>query len=291
MPSDYQDWQTPQAHADAIAVTGVPLLANPVQAYMVQGQNLPAGSNNNVLLDTAAQPVTDLSAALSYEVRGVIQSNAASLVPFCRLRFEWWADQAMQFLLYRDEWIIPCGDTNQGPTTYGSGPVRGGFLRVLVDNWDTVNAMTVNDFELYLSSRPCQFKQPDLRSANVNAHNPAYSVPGDGDNFDGLVGAIRNGALAAGQTVSWLFGLYNGAIDIQASVTGTTPNVSMTPQYWSKHSNQLLPLGNVVTLTGAALSQSARVVTPRWPLILTFAELSGANPANVFVTAVAEVVQ
>jgi hypothetical protein len=289
--TDYPDWQTPQAHADAIAITGVPLLANPTAEYALTNVNVPAGTTGQALLNIGGTTATDLSASLSYEVRMRATANAASLVPFLNVRFEWWADQALTLLLYRDEWKVTCGDTAAGPTLYGSGPVRGGFLRILIDNWDGANDILIDDFEIYMSSRPCPFKQPDLRTANDNAHNPTYQVPSEGTSFDGLIGQVHNRLLNTGATQSFIFGLYNGAIDLQLSVTGTAPNVSFTPQYYSKDAGSLLQIAPAVTLTGANLTGFTRVVMPRWPLILTVTELSGANPARLFMTAVAEVQQ
>jgi hypothetical protein len=286
--SDYPDYQTPQAHATAIANTGVPLLANPVEEYGATAITVPPGTIGQIIQNLAATDGTDLSGYLSYEIRLLAESNAASAAPFLQVDFEWYGDAALTQLLYRDEWYITCGDTAAGPTVYGTGPVRGGYLQITVGNIDTVNAITITDMYVYLNSRPAPFMQPDWRTAKANAPVPGYSVPGYGDNFDGLLGQVNNGLITAGGTVSWIFGLFNGVCDLSLEATGTAPNVMVQPNWYSPHTAGLVPLGPPVTLTGATLAALMTLALPRYPLIVTVTELGGIHSASIFISAIAQ---
>lgn len=138
---DYPDWQTPQAHADAIALTGVGLLGShvPLGSPLV-GVTIPAGMSVTAFSDV----VTGASYYISMSTLNV--NGATSTAPFTKVTMSF-KDQAggtqlplLQFFTLQTN-ISPADSNAQ---MVGKGPCDGGFLTIILKNTDPVNPVTVN---------------------------------------------------------------------------------------------------------------------------------------------------
>lgn len=178
--ADYPDWQTPQAHATQISVTGVPLLRATNTLSKGSGNTLAGGASEQLLVSTSVnQP--------GYEV-GISVSMPAGTgtLPFLALTLYFW-DSATGLFADRRDVVVPCGN---GPgnaiACYLRGPMHGDMFRVDATNLDPAVTATIQWFAnqtshvyerdearqfAYAASAPNGFTNPTgVQSTNDVAH-------------------------------------------------------------------------------------------------------------------------
>lgn len=282
MSVDYADYQTPQANATAISITGVPLLANPASLYSVSSQVVTAGASAT-LNNAASSASTYVGGYLSYELRIALTVNALSLNPFMAFTLAW-TDTPGGNVLYREEWIIP-GNSAGSLECVGTGPVRANYLTVSVTNEDASNSMTITQFVLYGNSRPAVNINPDLRNTINAAAPPTFVTSAAGRNWDGVIGWFSS-TLAASGTRTLMAGLYNGPVIVAITVAGTGPSLSVAPQAWIPGQG-LGQIGQSVVVGTSALSQQLQVNCPRSPLVLALTNNNGTNAVTYTISVIA----
>lgn len=148
MTADFPDWQAPQAHANAIGVTGVPLTAfKTIIASNVGGLNIPA--NSTVALPT---PTTSYGIGqVSYEFLFTLFSAAAA-APVIGIELVW-SDSVTGLLTWDEQYFVFAGRNLAGAHSIsGRGPSKGDRLQVNISNNSATAATAV--FVLQQTSRP-----------------------------------------------------------------------------------------------------------------------------------------
>jgi hypothetical protein len=229
---DYPDYATPQAHASAIAVTGVPLLAAPARLYTFSGSNvLAAGSAGTVITNAAGANVQDMSGYLSYEVRVKAKCTGGTAIPLLTLHLDWFEELTAAHSMYSESWTIAFDSSGAG-VAKGTGPVRAGFLQASVDNLDTVNTFTLQEFRLQGTSRPAPDPQSDWRMTSTTGTTPGFVKPVYTDSFGGIAGYF-SGSIPGGATLNLLPALSSRLVTFNwfnVSVLG--PAITATPMVW-----------------------------------------------------------
>lgn len=204
--TEYPDFQTPQAHATAIAATGVPLLISPTVLTSQIAQTLAAGGGGQRFPAAGFYTVTQVG----YQLFVQVQSQATSTSPFLKIRLQW-ADAGSGLPLGDEEWIIPA--PSSGP--YGvvlEGQAKGNQAFVTIQNADTKTQTFSLVFQLNSQIYPHDRMRPmfNLQSATV----PGFTLPADIDMPMGLYG-MGSFSAAAGATTSLLIATYNGLMQVK----------------------------------------------------------------------------
>lgn len=188
---DYPDWQTPQAHATQIAVTGVPLLRFTNNLGFAASAAL-VGAANVTLLPSMAinQP--------GYEVAVTVSMPAGTgTLPFIRLSLQW-LDSVSNIQVARRDVVLACGNAPANALTYYiRGPMHGNRFVVKAVNIDpavtATIAWTANETShvyehdeaiqnAYAGTAPNGFTNPaGVATANLVAYTAA-SIAASGSN-------------------------------------------------------------------------------------------------------------
>lgn len=212
---DYPDWTAPQAHADAIAATGAPLLTLPgslVSSAMVLGPGL----TGSTALFTIDQPC--------YEIRlDPFQSGAGAAGPL--LIQLTWVDVSSLTNSDAESWYIWPGTGSGGHLIFGKGPVKGAQLFLLMQNFSAGATYTVN-YKIFARSH--LYTRDDLRSGVRASTVSGANLPVI-DPTSGLL-AFRNVNLGAGLGDTTELPLYNGMIMLSANTASNTGDLTITVQ-------------------------------------------------------------
>lgn len=132
--TDYADFQTPQAHATAIAATGAPLLSLSTVLINTSGT---IASALGVVNQPAAGPVTVNQ--ISYEMwLQLVESTNSTKSTAVWVTLNWF-DAASGVQVAEDGWWILPGSVNNAHSIMLRGPSKGDQLQVTMTNYGTVN--------------------------------------------------------------------------------------------------------------------------------------------------------
>jgi hypothetical protein len=293
MTADYPDWLPPaQQMLEAYfgvtnqlaaliatgnpngAPGGVPLLAQPEQIYFSNTViPLAAGVQGQVIDDVNGQALHAMSAFLSYEIRVVPEGFNVAGTPFLTFFLSWYGDNTTNYKLYEECWTVPSAQFGN-QAIVGTGPVRGAYLQVTVCNEDSVNAQGVSQFIIYGNSRPCPVAQSDWLTLIPTSPVSTYAVPAGGTGSDGCLGTFTHLQPVSSNT-AFIFGLYNGLVEMTVEMAGTSTNFSITPLAFL-HGIGLTEVDNAFAFTGP-FTVSTTLLAPRSPLILKLANADAAH--------------
>ena len=218
--TDYPDWRTPQAHADAISFTGAPLLnLKGLLADNAVGVSVPASS----LLSLPASGNFSIG-QVSYEAYFSVGTSGATATPVQVTLF--WFDSASGLVVATQVYTFFAG-TLAGPhVVEGNGPSNSDQLLIAVNNNSGANAITVI-YTVLQSSRP--------RSRHMWRTQGVPSVPGftmassqPGQN----VICAESQSIAANSGKNLLLPLYTGTVRMFGTTTdGTGGNLQIVIFY------------------------------------------------------------
>jgi hypothetical protein len=201
---DFADDQPHIAHANAIAVTGVPLLSLATSLLNITTQQS-VGPASGLILTVPALSLNQIG----YEVSVGVQANAASAFPLTRFVLTW-SDSVSGNTVAQDTWVLAGG--SGVPQTYvGTGPTKGDTVTIEVFNDDPTNAMLVT-MSMVENSRV--YVRDDWRNLSTQ------TVPGaTKTNYSLGAGILGNPITAtnAGLTAARYLGLYAGLVSITFS--------------------------------------------------------------------------
>jgi len=215
--TDYLDWQTPQAHADRIFATTVPLASKSNNVVNDQLHNIPFGATVTIANQV---PVNQIGYEIS--VKALI-SAAASSLPILTVEMKW-TDSVTGTIVADEVWNIVAGSTQGGSLHYGTGPSKANLLTINVTNNDTSQAMTVTTV---LNQNSRVYVRDDWRTQAFNSV-PNASIPQHNQQGN-ILGAslITVGALG---TFTRLLALYSGLVTVTyASATSAAGKFQITP--------------------------------------------------------------
>lgn len=201
--TDYPDYQTPQAHANAIATTGVPLLSLATSLFsMGAAQSVASGADFTV----PGGPFT--LNQIGYEFFVQVSGDAASLLAVGRLILTW-SDSVSGNVVAQDAYSIMGGSAafQQFSCT---GPTKGDTLAVKFHNYDVSKAQ---QFQMSMVENSRVFVRDDLRQlTNVAVPLIANATY---DQQAGIL-AATNPTIAAGATATRLIAFYSGLVNLFA---------------------------------------------------------------------------
>jgi hypothetical protein len=161
--ADYADFSAPQANANTIAATGVPLLTLPGAALSVT-QPINAGASYTSGFLPMDQP--------SYEIAiSVFETGAGGAAPL-RVQMQWYDDTTSN-LISQETYFIWGGISAGDHSIFGRGPVKGSFLVVFVFN-DSVAMQYTAVIRAYQRSH--MYTRDEWRSFNYATSSAASPV-------------------------------------------------------------------------------------------------------------------
>lgn len=256
--TDYADWQEPQAHATAIAATGVPLLG--LASQLVTTATKVIGPSTTQFFTTAN--VTQVGYHGTFEV----QFPSAATVPFCRARLSW-LDNLTGYSLGTDDYILPGAQAASLFTTTAAGLARGNRVQLAIDNLDPAQSATVTCTlnEDSIPRNGDSWYYPNLLNAAVTV--PGFTLPGLPDD-ESVLGVLDNVTIAASSSNTYLLGMHAGLVNIGYELSaGTAANLSirMRPAPDSVYS------GHNIIYSATSSPSNFQVAFPRAPVRLIVA--------------------
>lgn len=207
--ADFPDWQAPQAHADRISVTGVPLITSSRQVLNVAPQALAGGAG----FSSALLPVS----AIGYEIFISSKCGGTATVPFIEVQLQW-LDTASGNISGTDSWICVSGSSSNGGVTVGKGPTKGDQVEVLITNLDAAVATTIS---VTLVQNNRVYPTDTWYNPNNQFRNtvvPTFTVSNNPDD-ESVIGLFSAVSIPANGSVSKLCAMWNGLIYVGLEVT------------------------------------------------------------------------
>lgn len=216
VPFDFPDWQVPQAHATAVAATGVPLLRLSTNKKFNIGTTIAGGANSTLLTAGAmVQPGYEIS------MRASLPAGVGTL-PFVAVELLW-TDSVTSLPTARRDIVITAGNGSANRvTSFFNGPCRGNTLQVVASNLDPAQTVTL-DWTINQTSHVYEHDQAGQLAYPAVAPNGYTNATGvNGTNL--ILWA--HPVLAAGGNQAYLCALYGGDVFLQVDCTGLqTPTV------------------------------------------------------------------
>jgi hypothetical protein len=205
--TDYPDYQTPQAHADTISNTGVPLLTRPDNLLNFTGT---VGSG------AAVVPLSlGIVSKIGYEIflRFYAPGTNQSIIT---VQMQW-SDSVSGQVVTTEEWDFYAGSglITNAHIIRGAGPTKGDRLTVQVNQ----NASTVTaSFTIIIAQNSRIYARDDWRTQSIG---PVTGITGTNgfDAQNNIVASMDSLAVAAGGNVIALLPLFCGRVVISCTTT------------------------------------------------------------------------
>jgi hypothetical protein len=212
---DYPDWSAPQAHATAIADTGVPLLAVPLLLANVT-QTVNAGAD----LTSAAYAMPQIA----YEIALFAVANGAGAAGPLLVNMIW-RDSTNTYLLGNEEWWIWPGTAGNIHQIIGTGPCKGANLFIELKNTGAAMSYSV---QYVLYSRSNVYTRDDWRSVAYAASQSGNAVAVADPSS--LHMAFASSSVAAAGNKIWEIPLITGICFMHCSTSSAATDMSVTIQ-------------------------------------------------------------
>lgn len=200
--TDYPDWTVPQASANAISVTGVPLLSMATLAY--QGTLNPAAL---ATLSSGSQSMTQVG----YEILVQSSYGVAPTVPFIEVQLEWFM-VGVTNRVATDTFIVPASTTPGAFTVRGTGPSKGDLVNVHVTNLDPAQTATVSIALLQVSRTYVTDSWRWDNAANAGLTVTGWTLPSLPPD-ESVLGMAASSVIGAGGNGTWLCGMHQGLVN------------------------------------------------------------------------------
>lgn len=213
--ADYPDWSAPQAHANSIASTGVPLLTVPTQLANVT-QTLTAGQD----VTSPAYSMTQVA----YEVALFAVSNGAGGAGPLLVNMIW-RDSTGTYLLGNEEWWIWPGTAGNIHQIIGTGPCKGAQLFIELKNTSAAMSYSV---QYVLYARSNVYTRDDWRTVAYAASASGNAVAAADPSS--LHMAYGSSSVAAAGNKIWEIPLITGPCMMHCSTSSVATDMSVTIQ-------------------------------------------------------------
>lgn len=200
--TDFPDWNAPQGHASAIAVTGAPPLVFKRVIDSQSGTNIPAGGT----LTRPAAGQFSLNQP-GYEISLSVSTSGAT-APVVSAELQWY-DSATGQLLDDEIYYFYSGNVS-GHQIHGRGPSKGDAVTVIVKNYSGASAVTFS-YALLQTSRT--FTREFWKTIGKGGVQPVYpGFTATLSNISANVLANDSHLLTASQSLSFVLPLYTGTV-------------------------------------------------------------------------------
>lgn len=262
MTTDYPDWQTPQANADKIASTGVPLLTKATSTVTANNTNVPFGGTVQV-----ANKVSITQPGYEISVTAKISASAPTL-PILTVELIW-HDSVSGTTVGHEKWNVPMGSTFNGSVHTGTGPTKGDQLTVNLTNNDSAQAATVTTI---INQNSRVYLRDDWRTEAFNS--PPNGVPPLHDQYGNQLGSLVTGSLSGGGSVTRLLALYAGRVTV---TFGSTVSKQGTLQITQLDPAQLNGELALLEITQDNYTNVVSLSLPRAACTFTLTDTSGSS--------------
>jgi hypothetical protein len=228
---DYPDFETPQAHADSIFGTGVPLYSKAVNVVNDQARVIGAGATVTIANAVAV-------AQIGYEISVVALANAGSAAPFCQVELIW-TDSVTGTTVGDEQWTLWAASSGGGSSSRGTGPTKGDRLTIKVTNGDGANTMTVTTI---LNANSRVYLTDDWRQTSLNSI-PTFTNPLRDQQGNILAGFNAN--INAGASQIRTIPLYAGKVTVAARCLGASGGTIQVQQLDPQVNVPYLLYGNI----------------------------------------------
>lgn len=274
--SDYPDWQTPQAHATAIANTGVPLLRMTNNSGTASLTSLAGGATVTLVAPVVVnQPGWEASFIVWFP-------SASGTLPFLQLAFIW-IDSASGLTVFQRNVVITAGNGASNPVrTRMWGPVQGDTLQVVAFNLDPAVTAT---FDWTVNQTSHVFEHDWVSQGAYAAVAPNGFVNPLGTPTTNLL-VKHSPTIAASGTDKVLCATWLGDVDLNIDNTASAGSVTvqvMDPAGFASGTVGATLFKTVVPL-GGTFSQS--LTLPATPVILELqntATIGSITPSEILI--------
>lgn len=211
--TDYTDWNDPQAHAQQIAQTGVPLLGFP--------QLLVKDLTRSIAGGAAFNEGTFLFTQVGYTLTVSANTLSTPTVPFIQVTLTW-QDSTGSFVIDTDNFYCPFATGSTAFQTMISGPVKGNKVTIGITNLDPAVNINVN---LIVNQDSIPRQRTAARWNNLVNHGltvtgfPLPGLPSD----ELVLGVLSNATVAAASNNTWLHAPAPGRT---LTLSGTTGGIA-----------------------------------------------------------------
>ena len=212
--TDYPDYQTPQAHADTISNTGVPLLSRPANVVNQSG-TVVSGATATVALN---QPISKIG----YEIMCSVFAPATnqSLITVQMV----WSDSVSGQTVVTEEWDFYAGS---GPLANahiirGTGPTKGDTLTVKLSQ--SISTVTAT-YQVVMAQNSRVYSRDDWRSTTYPPVTGFTSIF-NSDLINGVLGTADSLAVAAAGSVTYLLPLFSGKVAVNCITASNAADCS-----------------------------------------------------------------
>ena len=262
MTTDYADYATPQAHADHIFATGVPLYSKSVTVVNDVAHAVPLGGGTVTVANLA--PISQIGYEIA--VTSLIAAGA-STIPVLTVNMIW-RDSVTNTVVGHETWNVVMGSAGNGSLHIGTGPTKGNLLTVTVANNDSAANATVTTV---VNQNSRVYNRDDWRTEEFNTI-PNVAIPFHDQQGNTLM-QFLSGALGANGQVTRLAALYAGRVTISGfstiSAKGTLRINSLDPAVGASAEYISLALPALATAVPVTLS------LPRAACTVTLQDASG----------------
>lgn len=264
--SDYPDWSVPQAGANAIASTGVPLLSAPGSIY----------SNTLVIAAGTTQFTADLPITQpGYEVTLQAYSSGSGSAGPLEISMIW-LDSTNVFTISQETWDIwPAAAIGQH-FLYGKGPTKGSNLQIEFINTSSAMQYTVV-IEVYQRSH--LYTRDDWRSRQYGSTASGGTLA-TSDLTTGLL-AYRNVDIAAAGNDTSELPLYSGPAYLWFQTQSGTTDMTVTIQSSANPGGPALATKFMLFKSGSNGLFGAQIELPRYQARIV---MNNGNAALQFCT-------
>lgn len=259
--TDYPDWQTPQAHANAIATTGAPLLALEQLLCSETGVTLVPGVQQTY----GPFPFTQIS----YECQVVLKCAAGETNPWLEIELLWGSTVGAGNV---DEEKYYVGATNTASNFYrGLGRGKGNEVTFKV-TWHGVDNTATFQFIAMQTSR--QYIRDDWRSTGIFSGIIGYTAATY--DLDGDCLCSFDESLPGSEGVAIPLPLYTGYVMLYATTSGASI-LSMQNTAQTTVKGLAIATTEQINEAAAATIPATLIVLGRGQQILNLINLSAAT--------------
>jgi hypothetical protein len=275
--SDYPDWGTSQANADAISTTGVGLLKMTNDLEAINTGTIPGGTLETLATDI---PVTQTA----WEFGGIFYlPSGAGTVPFARFTLNWY-ESTGTILVAQDTLTVVSGNGSGNAIAFcGRGPTKGEILDITMRNLDPAQTLT---YEYSVSQVSHTYDKPQWQQTSLPTTAPIGYTTAGGD-LASSVNAYHKATIVPGTPNQSLLPVYFGKwrcfLDNSAGANGCTVQIQ-TLEGFGVPSGQNLYYGTVAA--GAVLP--FEFSSPSEPLLLVLTNNGGAGNIDPLFTSIIE---
>lgn len=268
---DFPDFATPQAHATAIAATGVPLLSAPGTLITALLQNVAANGGTLTQFATFTQ--------VGYALNIITSFPAAATNPFVEVALIW--TDAVSGTVYDEaHYFVPGASGASGFTVLANGIVKSSRLEVIVTNLDAAQAATVS----LLVAQDSVSRDHD-RWYFRNAADNGLAVQGqtvatllDDELTLGLINAVN---VALSSNTTWMFGMAPGRLVQVSGFMSSSAALDYNLQVRPVPSGTYTSSGYLLYLASTATSFNGTFLAPRAPVSVKVTNNSPTAAVNV----------